>query len=123
MTVKFTHERLTERHDFAVGFAFRIKIGAAFAAAHRERGQRVFEDLFKTEEFQDAEIHGRMEPETALVRPDRAVELNAVSLIDLNLALVVHPGNLEENDAFRNDHALKNLVLLILAVAVKEFAE
>ena len=123
MAIEFTHEGLAERHDFAVGFALRVEVGAAFAAAHREGGEGVLEDLFESEELQDAEVHGRMEAEAALVGADCAVELNAVALIDLDFALVVNPGNLEENGAFRNDDAFENFVLFITGVSVEELAE
>ena len=34
VATQFDHERLTEAHDFVVGFSFRIEIGATLAAAH-----------------------------------------------------------------------------------------
>ena len=123
VAIELAHEGLAERHDFTIGFAFGIEIASAFSAAHREGRQAVLEDLLESEELQDAQVHGRMEAETAFVRPDRAVELNAIALIDLDFAFVIHPGNLEHDDAFRNDNALKNLVLFILAVAVQKFSE
>ena len=60
MAEQFTHEGLAESHDFAVGFAFGIEIGTALAAAHGQGGQGVFENLFKTQEFDDAQVDGRM---------------------------------------------------------------
>ena len=35
MTKELGHERLAKTHDFVVGFALRIEIGAAFSTAHR----------------------------------------------------------------------------------------
>jgi hypothetical protein len=57
MAEEFAHEALAEAHDFVVGFAFRIEIGSAFAAAHHEAGQRVLENLFKAEELDDGNRH------------------------------------------------------------------
>ena len=64
-----------------------------------------------------------MEAKTALVGSDCAVELNTIALIDLDFALVVNPGNLEEDGAFRNDDAFENFVLFITGISVEEFAE
>ena len=57
MTVKFPHERVAEVHDLKLGFSFGIEIAAAFAAAHGQRGQSIFEGLFKTEKFQSGQSH------------------------------------------------------------------
>ena len=42
-----------------------------------------------------------MEAQTALVWTDSAVELYAVSYVDMYFALVVNPWNTERNDALR----------------------
>ena len=68
MPVKFRHEALAETHDFCIGFAFRIKVGAALAAAHRQRGQRILQDLLKPEKLQDGEIDGGVEAKSAFIR-------------------------------------------------------
>ena len=47
-------KRLAKTHDFPLRFSFRIKVRAAFSAAHRQAGQTVFERLFEGQEFQDA---------------------------------------------------------------------
>ena len=54
MAEQLAHEGLAEAHHFAVALAFWVKVGAAFGAAHRQRGQRVFEHLLKGEKFQHA---------------------------------------------------------------------
>src|SRR5205814_328638 len=77
MAKELAHERLAEPHHFTVALSFRIEIGAAFAAAHRQGSERVLKDLLEGEELQDAEIHRRMEAEAALVRTDGAVHLDA----------------------------------------------
>ena len=73
------HERLAETHDFGIGLALRVEVGAALAAAHRQAGQAVLEALLEAEELDDALVHARVETQTALVGADRGVELDAVS--------------------------------------------
>ena len=82
-------------HDFAIRFSLWIKIAAAFRATHGQASQRIFQNLFKTKKFHDARIYGRMKPQSAFIRPDCAVELNAVSSVDLCATRVVNPGNPE----------------------------
>ena len=41
------HEGLAKAHDLALGLALRVEVGAALAAADRQAGQRVLEDLLK----------------------------------------------------------------------------
>jgi hypothetical protein len=53
--------------------------------------------LFKAEEFDDGKIDGWVETETAFVRADGLVELNTESTVDALDALIVDPGN-AEND-------------------------
>lgn len=52
-----------------------------------------------------------METEAALVRTDGAVHLHAEAPVDLHLAAVVHPGNAEDDDALRFDHALEDFLV------------
>ena len=59
-----------------------------------------------------------MEAEAALIGTDGAVELDAVAEVRLDLALVVHPGDPEREDAVRLDHPLDDLRLLELGVLV-----
>ena len=54
-----------------------------------------------------------MEPQTALVGADGAVELDAVAVVHLNLALVVHPGNTEHDDPLGGDQTLQEGVLAV----------
>ena len=44
-----------------------------------------------------------MEPETALIRTDGGIELNSVSAVDLNLAVVVDPRNTELDESLGFD--------------------
>ena len=54
VAVQLAHERLAEAHHFSVALAFGVKVRAALAAAHGQRGQGVLEDLFKGQELQHA---------------------------------------------------------------------
>ena len=101
MSVKLCHKALAERHHFPVGFSFRIKVTAALAAADGQPCQGVLKYLLKTEELDDAEVYGRMESESSLVGPDRAVKLYTEAVVHLYLSLVVHPGHTEHNDPLR----------------------
>ena len=47
-----------------------------------------------------------MEPQTAFVGADCGVELDTESTVDLDLALIVHPGNPELNETLRLHNAV-----------------
>jgi hypothetical protein len=110
------HERLTEPHHLAVALAFRIEVRPALGASHRQRGQRVLEHLLEREELQEAQVHRGMEPKSSLVRPDRAVHLDAIAAVDLDLAGVVHPRDAEHDHALGLDHPLEDLRLAVLGI-------
>ena len=110
---KFCHKALAERHNFSVRFTFGVKVGTALAAADRKAGQGVFEDLLKSQEFQNALVYRGMETKTALIRSDGAVELNAVAFIYLYVSFVVCPRNAEGDDSFRLYQAFKNSQLAV----------
>ena len=95
--IQFVHERLAEPHHFVVALALGIEIGAALAAAHRERRQAVLEHLLEGQELQHAEVDRRMEPQAALVGADGAVHLDAEAAVDLHLAAVVDPRHAEHD--------------------------
>ena len=117
---ELAHERLAERHDFVVALSLRIEIAAALAAAHGERREGVLEHLLEGEELEDAEVDARMEAEPALVGTDGAVHLDAEAAVDLNLALVVHPGHTEHDHALGFADALEDHVLLIFGILLDE---
>ena len=102
------HEALAEAHDFVVALALGIEVGAALAAAHGQRGERVLEDLLEGEELQDAEVDRGMEAQAALVGADGAVHLDAEAAVDLDVALIVHPRDAEHEDALGLRDALEN---------------
>jgi len=54
VTEEFAHKRLAETHHFIVGLASGVKVRTALAAAHGQTGKAVFENLFKTEKFENA---------------------------------------------------------------------
>src|SRR3546814_3215877 len=67
VAVQFSHEGLAESHDFAIRAAARIEIGPALAAADRQPGQRILEDLFETKEFNDAKVDGGVKSDAPLI--------------------------------------------------------
>ena len=111
MAVQLAHEGLAEFHDFRVGFALRVEVRAALGAAHGQRGERIFEDLLKSQEFDNAQIYGRMEADAALERADGVVELDAEAAVHLHISLVVHPGHAEDHGSFRFDNPFVNVGL------------
>ena len=123
VTVELGDEALAEAHDLAVGLAVGVKVGAALAAAHGEGGQGVFQDLLEAEELDDGQVDRGVEAQTALVGADRGVELHTVAAVDLNLAVVVHPGNAEHDDALGLDEALHETGFFPLGVLVNDVLE
>lgn len=82
MAIKLGHQRTAEAHHFAIALAFRIEIAAAFPAAHRQRGQGVFEGLLEAKEFENRQVYRRVEAHSALIRADGRVELHAPRAVD-----------------------------------------
>src|SRR3546814_6002013 len=93
MAVQFRHEGLAEAHDLAIRTAARVEIGPALAATDRQPGQRVLEDLFKTQELDDAEVDRGMESDSPFVGSKRGIELHPESAVDLDLTIVIDPGD------------------------------
>ena len=101
MSVKLCHKALAECHDLSVRFSLRVKIGTAFTAADRKSGKRIFKYLFKSKEFNNAQVNRRMQTEASLIRADSTVELNTETCIYMYLSLIINPGNAEHNLSFR----------------------
>ena len=116
MSVELSHEALAERHNFSVGFALGIEVGAALAAADGKAGQGVLEDLLEAEELDDAEVYGRMEAKASLVRADSAVKLDAVTVVNLNLTFVVYPRHTEQDLALGSCETLKQSFFSVLVL-------
>jgi len=98
VTRELLHECIAETADLVVGFAFRIKVGAALGTTHVDSGQGVLEDLLEPEELEDREIDGRVETKSSLVGAECRVELNAIATLDMGLSMIVLPDDAELND-------------------------
>lgn len=66
------------------------------------------------------QVYGRVEAQAALVGAQRGVELDAVAAVDLEVALVVLPGDAELDDALGDRHDLQRR--LVLGVLLEERA-
>ena len=117
---QFGHETLAETHDLQVALALGIEVAAALAAADRQRCQRVLEDLFEAEKFQDALVHARVESQATFVRSDRAAELDAESSVDVDRTRVINPRHAKLNQSLRLDEPFENSGLAILRVSVND---
>ena len=62
-----------------------------------------------------------MEPQSTFVRTNGAVELNAVALVDVNIARIVGPRNAEHNGAFWLDNTLQKALALVLWIVFDEW--
>jgi hypothetical protein len=75
-------------------------------------GKSILEDLLETQELENAEVDSWVETETTLVRTEGGVVLNAVTTVDLDLALVVLPNNTELDDALGDSSNLEGALVL-----------
>ena len=112
-------EALAEAHDLVVRLALGIEIRAALPAAHVEGRERVLEHLLEGEKLQDAQVDRGVKPQPALVGPDGAVHLHPEAAVDVGLAVVVHPGHPEQDDALRFDQPLQDGVAAVLGVPLE----
>src|SRR5690606_23283131 len=94
--------------------ALGVEVRSTLAAADRQPGEGVLEDLLETEELDDAEVHRRVEPQATLERAERGVELDAEATVDVDVALVVGPRHAEHQLALRLAEALDDRVLRVL---------
>ena len=113
VTIESLHEALAETHDFSIGFASRIEVGTAFSAADRKTRQGILEDLFETEEFDDAGVNVLLETKAAFVGPDSAVELETVTGVRMIFAFIVLPYNAEGELAFRFNDTVEEVEFFI----------
>ena len=120
VAVQLGHKALAEAHHFHIALALGVKVRAAFAAAHGQGGQAVFEDLLKAQKLQDALVDRGVEPQAALVGADGTVELYPVAPVHLYLALIIHPGHTEADDALRLHQTLDQAVGFVLGVLVHQ---
>jgi len=70
--------------------------------------------LLETQELQDGEVDAGVKTETTLVRTEGRVELDTVSSVNLELALVVLPRYTELDETLRNGGDLKSSSVLWL---------
>ena len=118
VAVQLGHKRLTEAHDLVVAAAAGIEVGAALAAADGQARQAVLKRLLKGQKLHDRQVDGRMKPESALVRADRAVVLHAVAAVDMRQTGIVLPDDAEADHALRLHHALEQGGPLVFGVAL-----
>lgn len=64
--------------------------------------------MLETEKLHCVEVDVFLESQTALVRSDCVVELDAEAAVYVIIAVVVHPGNAEHDLSVRLDKALQN---------------
>src|SRR5699024_5620650 len=120
VAVQLGHERLAKTHHFGIGLAVRIEIGAALGAADGQPGQGVLEDLLEAQELDDAGVDRGVEAQSALVGPQRGVELDAVSLVDAYPALVIGPAHAEQDLPLRLDDAFDDAVFAIARLGIEQ---
>ena len=113
MLGKLCHKALAESHNFTVGLALRVKVGAALTAAHRQTCKAVLEYLLEAEELDYGSANGGVKSETALVRSDSGIELAAEAAVHLNVALVVNPRNSELNETLGLNDPVDDSVCLV----------
>ncbi|MPM86055.1 hypothetical protein SDC9_133138 [bioreactor metagenome] len=118
MPVELRHKRLAEPHNLAVALPSRVKVAPALRAPDRQARQAVFKGLFEPQKLHDRQVHARMKPQSALVRPDRPVELHAIPTVGLHPARVVHPGHPERDRPLRLRHPLQQSACLIFRMLV-----
>ena len=123
MAVEFVHQRLAEAHDFGVAPTLGVEIGAAFAAADGQAGQRVFEGLFETEELHDPEVDRGVEAHAALVGAERGIELHAEGAVHVDLAGIVRPRHAEDDLALRFADPLDQRVVEMMRVPLDDGTE
>ena len=114
IAVQLGHKGLAEQHHFVVGLAVRVEVGPTLAPADTLVGQRVLENLFESQELDDVTVDGFMEAQPAFVRPQRRVEFDAVTPVDLHFAFVVHPRHAENNLTLGFGQALQQTVVGVL---------
>ena len=117
MLCKLCHKGLAETHNFVIGLALGIKIGAALTAAHRQTGERVFEYLLKTEELDNGSVNRGVETDSSLIRSDSGIELNAVTAVNLNVALIIYPAYTENDKTLGFGNALQNTCFFVLGMS------
>ena len=110
------HKALAEAHYLHLALALGVEVRAALAAANGKSGQRVFEYLLEAEEFYNAHVDRGMKAQTAFIRAYRAVELDSVAAVCVNLARVVRPRDAENRRPLRLNEPFEQRPILIYPV-------
>jgi hypothetical protein len=110
--VELPHEGNAELADLVVRLSLGVEIASTLATSHVQAGKGILEDLLETQELEDGQVDGRVEAETTLVGAESRVELDAVALVDITLALVVFPDNAELDNALGYGDNLESLLVL-----------
>ena len=111
--IQLSNQALAEGHDFPVGFALGVKVGAALAAADGQAGEGILEGLLEGQELHDGKIHGGVEAHATLVGSDGGVKLDPVGIIHLDLTVVIHPGNPEQDAPLGGGQSLQQGVAAV----------
>jgi hypothetical protein len=106
------HERHAEFADLVVRLALRVEVTAALGSAHVQAGKGILEDLLEAQELEDGQVDCGVQTETTLIWAEGRVELDAVALVDVALALVVLPDNAELDDALGDGNDFEGLLVL-----------
>ena len=123
VAVQLGHEGLAEAHNFLLGLALRVKVGATLAATDGQAGQGVFKDLLKAQELNNAQVYRGVETQATLVRSERGVELHTEAAVDLHLAVVINPWYAEDELALRFAQALNQTVVCVVWVLIQDDLE
>ena len=110
------HKALAEAHYLHLALALGVEVRAALAAADGESGQRIFEYLLEAEKFYNAHVDRGVEAQTAFIRTYRAVELDSVAAVCVNLARVVRPRDAENRRPLRLNEPFEQRPILICPV-------
>src|SRR5690606_1633144 len=121
MTVKLRHIGLAKAHDFGIGFSLGIEIRPALCSAHRQAGQRVFERLFKGQEFQDTFGNIGVKPDAAFIGTDGIVTLDPPATLDTDAVGVIFPAHTKGNHTIRLGHTAQDLRGMILFLIIDKF--
>lgn len=95
-----------------------VQISAAMRLLTASQG--ILEDLLETKELEDGQVDAGVESKTALVGTESRVELDSVTTVDLEVALVIFPDDAELDDTLRNGGNSQSSA--VLGVLVEEGA-
>jgi hypothetical protein len=109
---------MKETQNLRIRLALGVEVTATLGSAHVQASKSILKDLLKTQELEDGQVDWRVQAETALVWTEGRVELDAVTLVDIALALVVLPDNAELDDTLGDGDDLE--CLLVLGVLLED---